>query len=133
MSRPRVKVNYDQLDALLQFKVTKAFCADYLGVSEDTIDRRIKEDHGMTFSQYHELKIERTALKLQKKIIEMGLGGNVASLIFALKNLAKWQDKVDVDIDATKSFALAYDPKSLRDVTPAPQRIEASESEGDDE
>ena len=48
----KTEVDFGALDALLQFKVTKRFCADYLKVSEDTIDRRIKEEHGLTFSEY---------------------------------------------------------------------------------
>ena len=38
------ELNYDKLDALLQFKTNKKFCSDYLGVSEDTIERRLRED-----------------------------------------------------------------------------------------
>lgn len=92
MPQPKKHLNYDQLDALLQFKVSLEFCADYLGVSSDTIMRRLKEDHGKTFTQYHELKMQRTAVKLQQKAIEMALGGNSTMMIFSLKNLAKWSD-----------------------------------------
>ena len=91
----KIELNYDKLDALLQFKVTLLFCADYLGVSRDAIIRRLKEDHGMTFTEYATLKREHTATKLQQKAIEMALGGNATLMIFALKNLAKWSDKID--------------------------------------
>lgn len=97
MSR-KIELNYDKLDALLQFKVSLRFCADYLEISEDTIQRRIKEDFGVSFSEYHELKMERTAVKLQQKAIEQALKGNNTMLIFALKNLAKWSDKVESEV-----------------------------------
>lgn len=100
------KVEFDEtmwakLDALLQFKVSMKFCADYMGVSIDAIRRRIKEKYNITFTEYHELKMERTATKLQQKAIEMALDGNTTMMIFALKNLAKWSDKEDhrVQID----------------------------------
>ena len=108
----KIKLNYDKLDAMLQFKVSLAFCADYLGVSRDTILRRIKDDHGMSFTDYHALKMERTATKLQQKAIEMALGGNNTMMIFCLKNLAKWSDKIEnksiveqvqINIDGTDS------------------------------
>lgn len=89
------KLNYDALDALLQFKTTKKFCSDYLGISEDTIERRLREDKDMTFTQYHELKMGRTGIKLQQKAIEQALSGNATLMIFALKNLAGWSDKID--------------------------------------
>lgn len=95
MPQPKKKLNYDALDALLQFKVSLEFCADYLGVSSDTIMRRLKEEKGMTFTEYHKLKMQRTAVKLQQKAIELALGGNSTLMIFSLKNLANWSDKID--------------------------------------
>lgn len=95
----KVELNYDKLDALLQFKVSLKFCAEYMEVSEDTIQRRLKEEHGMTFTEYHALKMERTAVKLQQKAIEMALSGNNTMMIFALKNLAKWSDKIEQKVD----------------------------------
>ena len=94
----KIELNYDKLDALLQFKVSLRFCADYLGVSRDTVMRRIKEDHGMSFEEYHALKMEMPATKLQQKAIEEALKGNNTMLIFALKNLAKWSDKVESEV-----------------------------------
>ena len=88
----KIDLNYAVLDALLQFKTTKKFCADYMGVSERTIDNKLKKDHKMTFTEYHALKLDRTAYKLQQKAIDMALSGNTAMMIFSLKNLAGWSD-----------------------------------------
>jgi hypothetical protein len=95
MSR-KVEIDYKVLDALLQFKVTLIYCADYMKVSQDAIRRRIKEDYDMTFGEYHALKMQDTARKLQQKAIEIALTGkNTSILIFALKNLAHWSDKIE--------------------------------------
>ena len=91
----KVLLNYDQLDALMQFRVTKEFVADYMGISQDSLDRRIKEDHGLTFHEYNKLKMQRTATKLQQKAVEGALRGNTTLMIFCLKNLAGWSDKVE--------------------------------------
>lgn len=91
------KFNFDKLDAMLQFKVTKGFCADYMEVSEDTIDRRIKKYHNMTFKEYHALKLQRTGIKLQQKAVEQALSGNATMMIFCLKNLAGWADKQEIE------------------------------------
>lgn len=98
MANPKIEMDYKVLDALLQFKVPLYFVADYLNVSRDTIIRRLKEDYDMTFAEYHELRLMRTATKLQQKAIEMALAGNATMMIFSLKNLAGWADKVDNDI-----------------------------------
>lgn len=100
----KIDIDWKVLDALLQFKVTLNYCSEYLGVSNETIQRRCKEEKGVSFSEYHELKLQRTAVKLQQKAIEMALAGNATMMIFSLKNLAGWSDKLEskVDIDTTK-------------------------------
>ena len=95
---PKTQVNYDKLDSLLQFKVTKKFCADYLQISEDAIDRRIKEDFGMTFSEYHSMRMGRTAVKIQQKIVELALKGNPKLLEVAAKYLAGWTEKAEMSL-----------------------------------
>jgi len=95
MGQPKIEIDWKVLDSLLQFKVTADFCCDYLGVSRDTLFRRVKEEKGVTFGEYHDSRLQRTATKLQQKAIEMALGGNTTMMIFALKNLAMWADKVD--------------------------------------
>ena len=91
----RVEIDWNVLDALCQFKVTLAHVCDYMNVSRDAVIRRIREKHDMTFVEYRDLKQQRTATKLQQKAVEMALGGNTTMMIFALKNLAKWSDKID--------------------------------------
>lgn len=107
MAQPKVEVDWKILDALLQFKVTLNYCSDYLGVSNDTIQRRCKEEKGMSFSDYHALKLQRTAVKLQQKAIEMALAGNATMMIFSLKNLAMWSDKIDHDVSEDMKAAIA--------------------------
>lgn len=101
MAMPKTEVNYDKLDSLLQFKVTKKFCADYLQISEDAIDRRIKEDFGMTFGEYHSMRMGRTAVKIQQKIVELALKGNPKLLEVAAKYLAGWTEKSDMTISTS--------------------------------
>lgn len=50
----------------------------------------------MTFEEYHESRISRTATKLQQKALEMALNGDRTMLIFCLKNLAGWSDKQEI-------------------------------------
>ena len=112
MGQPKKMVDYKVLNALLQFKVTLDFCADHLGMSRDSIMRRIKEDHGMSFTEYHALKMQHTATKLQQKAIEMALKGNTTMMIFALKNIAKWSDKVDETV--TQKLQIHIDKEDAR-------------------
>lgn len=107
--KDKIELNYTALDALLQFRVSLSFCADYLEVSRDTIMRRIKDDHGLTFTEYHALKMERTATKLQQKALELALSGNNTMLIFCLKNIAGWSDKYEQQLDVSTIKFIAVD------------------------
>ena len=105
----KIELDWSALDALLQFKVNQDFVADYFKVSHDTLQRRIKEKTGKTFTEYHKLKMDKTAVALQKKAIDMGLNGHPTMLIFALKNMAGWNDGQKEDVsDTNKTITLNY-------------------------
>lgn len=94
----KIDINWDKLDALLQFKVPLRFVAEYLDVSQDTVQRRIKEEKGCTYEEYASSKLQRTAVKLQQKAIEQALAGNATMMIFCLKNLCGWADKTETNV-----------------------------------
>jgi hypothetical protein len=91
------KIDFDwrTLDGILQFNASKKMCADIMGVSEDVIERRIKTQYKQTFTEYKESRMGKVKVKLQQKAIESALSGNTALLIFCLKNLCGWADKIE--------------------------------------
>ena len=92
----RVEINWAKLDSYLQLKASKKACAILLEVSEDTIERRIKEKHDCTFTDYAAVKFEPVKLKLVQKAISKAMSGDNTMLIFSLKNLCGWSDRQDV-------------------------------------
>jgi len=84
------EIDYAVLDAMMQFKLTKAFVSDYFNISEDTLDARIKEKYKMTYSEFGKLRQQGVARKLQQKALEMALGGDRTLLIFCLKNIENY-------------------------------------------
>jgi len=111
----KININYEVLDALLQHKITKKFCAEYLGVSEDTLERRLREDFDMTFKEYHALKLQNTSYKLQQQAIKMALKGNAVMMIFCLKNLSGWSDKSESELKI-KSNVEALSDDELKEI-----------------
>lgn len=89
------ELNWDKLDGILQFKPTLKTCADFLELSEKTIENKIREKYDCTFAEYRERKMGNVKVKLQQKAIQMALGGHATMMIFCLKNLCKWADKVE--------------------------------------
>lgn len=84
--------NWEKLDTMLMFQAGKFICSEELGVSEDTIDRRIKERYSCTFTEYRARRSEKIVLRLKQKMIQKALEGDNTCLIFVLKNIGGWSD-----------------------------------------
>lgn len=95
MSKRETNFSWQALDALMQLGVTKAISASVMDCSEDTIDRRILDEHSITFSEYRDSKLGITKTKLIQTALKKAFAGENVMLIFALKNLCGWSDKGD--------------------------------------
>jgi len=93
--------SWEKLDGLLAYKSSLVVCADILETTDTTIKNHIKRRYDMTFTEYAEKKLSRTKVKLVQKAIEMATSGNTAMMIFCLKNINKWSDRQDIEIDGT--------------------------------
>lgn len=93
MGRPEKSFDWKVLDAVLQYNASKKDCAGFLEVSEDTIERRIKSEYNMTFSEYKNLKMGKARIKLAQKQYDMAMKGNVPLLIWLGKNWLGQSDK----------------------------------------
>ena len=99
--------SWDKLDGLLAYKSSLITCSDILDVGETTIKDHIKWRYGLTFSEYADRKLSRTRVKLVQKALEMAYSGNVTMTIFCLKNIAKWSDNQELNID-TDNIQITY-------------------------
>lgn len=107
------KFDWKVLDTLLSVGHTKKTCALYLGknfgkdkICVETIDRYIKRKFDMQFTEYAEMQLIDTKIKLSTKAIDMGLDGNATMLIFCLKNINKWTDKPIIDDARMEDMAI---------------------------
>lgn len=94
--------SWDKLDGLLAFKANLTVCEEILGVHQNTIKNHIRARYNINFTEYSNRKISVTKLRLVQKAIKMAEQGNATMLIFCLKNICQWQDKIEsVNIDTT--------------------------------
>jgi hypothetical protein len=109
MGRKKVEINWEKLDGMLAVGTRKKTCCMILDVSEDAIERRLREKHDMTFTEYAEVKLQDTVYYLKRKAIHMALEkNNVAMLIFSLKNLGNWTDSPKDLKQMKESIELIY-------------------------
>jgi len=102
MGRRKIELDYKVVDTALYYGATMKqlqFLLEKNGIPLDckTIERRIKADKGMIFSEYREKHREGLKLKMIQKAVEMAFSGNSTMMIFCLKNICKWTDVQQVD------------------------------------
>jgi len=88
--------DWELLDKILQFKPSLSDTAEIMKVSEDTVERRIREKYKMTFAEYRNKKMANVRLTLVQKAIQMAKAGDRTMLIFSLKNYCGWADNPDL-------------------------------------
>jgi hypothetical protein len=83
----------DKLAVLMRFKPTQADAAAFFKCSEDTIDRRIRDETGLSYAEFREQNMVHTRMNLVQTAIRKAEKGDNVMLIFCLKNLCGWRDK----------------------------------------
>ena len=85
-------IDWVMLDKLCQYKMYLVDCSELLGVSEDTIERRIRKEYNCTFAEYRNKKMARTRMFIVQHALELMKKGNTAITIFMLKNFCGFSD-----------------------------------------
>lgn len=115
MARPRKELEdiefngWDQLDALIVWS-NEEYCAERLGISSDSLARRIKERTGLSFAEYKQQKKEPMRINLLKKQYDTAISGNVSMLIWLGKNELGQKDKLETEsVNLNKNIELSYE------------------------
>lgn len=95
MARPKLEIDQEQLEALCRMNPTLKDAAAFFKCSEDTIEGRCKEFGYESFSDCRQQNMVHTRLKLIRGALAMAEKGNPALMIFCLKNLCGWADKME--------------------------------------
>lgn len=106
MGRVKLEIDWKVFNSYLELKASKRTCSALLGISETTIEERLREEHNMTFTEYAERMLSPTRNKLVQKALDLALSGNVTMLIFCLKNMCGWADKTEESINHTGNVTL---------------------------
>lgn len=103
MARPRIELDdmefngWDQLEALAVWGSAE-FCAQKLGMSADSLDRRLKDRYGHGFAEYKHKIQEPLRINLMKKQYDVAMAGNTAMLIWLGKQYLKQKDKQENEV-----------------------------------
>lgn len=86
-----------QLKAICRLKPTLVDCASFLDIHPRTIEKWIRDNHDCTFTEFRDKHMVHTRFMLIRTALKQAENGNTAMLIFCLKNICKWQDKLEVE------------------------------------
>ena len=95
MGRPRKEFNWEEFDKLCHIQCTKAEIAYWFDCSEDTVENRVKEEHGVTFSAYHKKKSQGGKMSVRRKLFQHLEKGNVTIAIWLSKQYLGMKDQPD--------------------------------------
>lgn len=101
-----IQLDWSKLDMALSLGATTQMAADYLEVSVSYLEKKITAEKGMALGEYRNLKMASTKLKLIQKALSKAFDGDNTMLIFSLKNLCGWSDKIEHGFDKDKKTIL---------------------------
>lgn len=91
--RPKVIIDWDRVDELLQAHCTGTQVAADLNIHPETLYDKCKEEHNTGFSEYSRQKKESGVSLLKETQFKSALKGNIPMQIFLGKNYAQQYDK----------------------------------------
>lgn len=101
MGRPVIEINMDTVKTLLRNRMTLKDLASYFGVSDDTIERRIRKFAGVTFAEFQDQNLVHTRVQLVNRAIKKALEGDNKMLTLCLINFCGWRTRPPDDHDNT--------------------------------
>ena len=105
MGRPKIEIDFEKVDALCAVfcncqEIVSVLNSFNINCSYDTVERRVKEQFGVTFAEYVEQKQMAFAKpKLRKAQFDCALGGNATMLIWLGKQYLGQIDKQEMKVD----------------------------------
>ncbi len=99
--RPKIELNWNEFNKLCYFQCTLWEIAAWFDCSEDTIERRVKEEHGVTFAEYFKHFSGKGKVSLRRKGFEMAMEGNSQVWKFFAQNFLDMNDKQDVTVQTS--------------------------------
>ena len=113
--RPTKPIDYKRLDAMCAIHCTGEECAAILDMDYDTMNRTLKRDGHIGFTEYFKQKGANGKMSLRRKQFDHAMSGNATMLIWLGK---QWLGQVDKQEEADAGDALADSLSKLIDKLP---------------
>jgi len=98
---------WDLLDAEIKW-ASAEYLAEKLGMSADSLSRRIKERYGITFAEYKQKRQETIRINILKKQYDIAMGGNVTMCIYLGKQYCGQKEQVEETVKQEVKQEVVY-------------------------
>lgn len=105
-----------QLEDLMRIKPSLEDSAAFFKCDQKTIERVIRKEWDKTFVDFRQERMVHTRLMLQRDAVKMAKRGNVVMMIFCLKNMCGWADKMEQRSDVTTSTSVQIKPMTIQEI-----------------
>jgi hypothetical protein len=92
--RPKIEIDWVQFDKLCFLQCTQLEIASFFSCTIETLENRCKAEKGMNYLEYYKTKAVNGKISLRRKAFQLIEKGNPSVIIFALKNMVGWTDKM---------------------------------------
>ena len=104
----RKLTDLEKLKQFMRMKPTLEDTAAFFEVSTRTVEQTIRDEFNLTFREFRDQNMVHTRHALIRKALEKALSGDNTMLIFCLKNMCGWQDKVEMESIGESVLKLKY-------------------------
>jgi hypothetical protein len=106
LGRPKIEIDWDEFDKLCNIQCTLSEISGWFDCSEDTIERRVKEEKGIIFAEYYRQKASKGKISLRRAQVKKALEGNVVMQIWLGKQYLAQVDKHETTLGNSKDGEL---------------------------
>ena len=100
--RKKIKIDWDEFEKLCAIQCTLVEIADWFKCSEDTIERRCKEEKKINFAELYRKHSAQGRISLRRSQFKYASKGNPALLIFLGKQYLAQKEKHDEKTNTDK-------------------------------
>lgn len=90
--RPKIEIDWSLVQRLCNIHCTGEEIASILGISYDTLQRRVQEEYSCGFADYYKKAAASGKMSLRRKQFESALDGNTTMLVWLGKNILGQKD-----------------------------------------
>lgn len=115
MGRPKIDIDWDEFKKLCQMQATLVEISGWFDCSEDTIERRVQEEYGITFAEHFKKTSSGGKASLRRMQFQSAEKGNVTMQIWLGKQHLDQKDKSDVTVSTPddRQFNLNFTSKPI--------------------